>query len=209
MVVEEKLLPGAIYTLPAFTILNTGDEAGEYDVGVSYVEKQPELKPPESWFNFSPKKFHLEPGGIQVIDIKLNLAINAPPGEYFALVEGRPLKTAAAGVSVIGIAAASKLYFTVLPASTLSGLYYKIKSLWNLYYPWPLVVIGVIVAIIVLFFLKKYLKIQINVKGKDAPTPPSIPQPPMTTPPPPTPPSIPQPPMTTPPPPPPAAPLDK
>ncbi len=56
IVVEDKLKPGEIYKLPSVAVLNTGDEPGEYEVGITYHEKQPELLPPEGWFNFKPPK---------------------------------------------------------------------------------------------------------------------------------------------------------
>ena len=40
--VTEKLKPGQIYILPSISVLNTGDEKGNYKVSIAYHEKQPE-----------------------------------------------------------------------------------------------------------------------------------------------------------------------
>ena len=127
--VDEKLKPGTIYQLPALGVLNTGDEESDYEVIISYHEKQPELKPQNEWFDFSPQKFHLEPGKIQNVSIKLNLPIKAEPGQYFAYLEAHPVKSSPAQTTTIGIAAATKLYFEITPGNIFSGIYYKILGL--------------------------------------------------------------------------------
>jgi len=160
--VEDKLKPGVIYELPPLTVLNTGDEPSDYEVNVSYHEKQPELRPLQSWFIFSPQKFHLEPGKVQTVTIKLNLPVRTAPGDYFAYLEGHPYKKAQSGNTTIGVAAAAKLYFTVVPANLFQGIYYKIISFWKIYSPWT-GRITLVLALIILFVLfKKFFNIQVN-----------------------------------------------
>ncbi len=45
IVVDEQLKPGMIYQLPSFSVINTGDIASDYSVGVAYHEGQEELQP--------------------------------------------------------------------------------------------------------------------------------------------------------------------
>jgi P pilus assembly chaperone PapD len=164
IVVNEDLKPGIIYNLPPLTVVNTGDEPSEYEVDISYHQDQKELQPAKNWFIFSPAKFQLNPGEAKVVDIKTNLPINAEPGEYFAYLEGHPLKKAQNGTTSVGVAAAAKLYFTVVPASPLQAIYYKIVSFWNVYAPWThygAIAAGVISVILI---MKRYLNIQVNVK---------------------------------------------
>lgn len=162
--VSEKLKAGMIYKLPSITIINTGDEPSEYITSVAYQQSQPEFKPKQDWFIFSPAKFHLEPGKAQIVEIKINLPLKIEPGDYFAYLEGRPVATVTEGKTTLGVAAASKLYFTVIPASIWHGIYYKIISFWKVYAPWPQRTIGIIVIIISLALFRKFFKIQINVK---------------------------------------------
>ena len=103
IVVDQKLKPGIIYQLPPLTVVNTGDETSEYGVGISYFQNQKQLMPDESWFIFSPETFHLDPGKVQVVDIKLNLPVNAKPGDYFAYLEGHPAKKVKSGATSIGV----------------------------------------------------------------------------------------------------------
>lgn len=162
--VEEELRAGMIYKLPPITVINTGDEPAEYEASVAYHQDQPELRPEENWFIFSPQKFHLEPGKGQLVEIKINLPLQMEPGDYFAYLEGYPIASAQKGNTVIGVAAASKLYFTVVPANVLYALYYKIASIWKLYAPWPQRIAITLLSIVFLLLFKKFFNIQINLK---------------------------------------------
>lgn len=162
--VQDKLKPGMIYKLPELTVLNTGDEPADYETSVSYHEKQPQLMPAKDWFIFSPQKFHLEPNGVQVVEVKINLPFKATPGDYFAYLEGHPIQKTEAGNTSIGVAAASKLYFTVVPANIFQGVYYKVISAWKIYSPWSERLSFFTVGIVTLLTFKRFFNVQINVK---------------------------------------------
>ncbi|KKR81512.1 MAG: hypothetical protein UU26_C0002G0095 [Candidatus Daviesbacteria bacterium GW2011_GWC1_40_9] len=169
--VEDKLKPGIIYELPSLTVLNTGDEESDYEVNVSYHEKQPQLRPPQNWFIFSPQKFHLEPGKVRTVTIKLNLPVRTEPGEYFAYLEGHPVKKSVSGNTTIGVAAAAKLYFTVIPGNFLEGIYYKIASFWKVYSPWPQRLLILLVIGVAYLWVRKHFNIQIGLKKPGATSP--------------------------------------
>ena len=164
--VQDKLKPGIIYELPPLTVINTGDVPSDYEVNVSYHEKQPERRPPEDWFIFSPKKFYLKPKQVKIVSIKINLPIQAVPGNYFAYLEGHPYKKSTSGNTTIGIAAAAKLYFTVVPSNVLSAMYYKAVSFWDVYSPWPQYAsIATGIGIVFVLF-RKFFNINIGLKKK-------------------------------------------
>lgn len=162
--VDEQLKPGVIYEIPSLTVINTGDEPSEYEVNISYHEKQTELRPPESWFIFTPEQFHLEPGEAQLVTIKLNLPLSMEPGNYFGYLEGHPLVTTESGNTSIGVAAAAKLYFSVVPTNIWSAIYYKVITFWEVFAPWPQRVSFAIVVLVILVVFKRFFNIQINVK---------------------------------------------
>lgn len=166
--IDEKLKPGIIYQFPPFTVINTGDEPSDYEADISYHEKQPQLRPPQNWFIFSPQKFHLDPGKVQIVDVKLNLPIRVAPGDYFAYLEGHPVKKSQAGQTTIGIAAAAKLYFTVVPANIFAGIYYKIASFWQVYSPWPQRFLILLVIGVAYLWIRKHFNIQIGLKKSGA-----------------------------------------
>jgi hypothetical protein len=162
--VDEKLKAGMIYELPPITVINTGDEPSEYETSVAYHQGQPELRPKQTWFVFTPQKFYLEPGKAQLVEIKINLPLKIEPGDYFAYLEGKPTITTEKGGTTIGLAAASKLYFTVIPANILYGVYYKIVTFFNVYAPWPQRVLLILLIIGAIVLFKKFFNFQINFK---------------------------------------------
>src|SRR3989344_8626139 len=166
--IDEELSPGGIYKLPTLPVLNTGDEAGEYKVEVTYLSDQPELRPDASWFSFTPQSFPLDAGGSQLVDVSLSLPVDTRPGNYFAFLEAHPVAKAEGGT--IGVAAATKLNFTVKPAGVLGAAVERLRSLLENKAPTSYIVIGVIGAVLALSFAvavgRKYLAVQIRLKSK-------------------------------------------
>jgi len=164
---NEPLKAGGIYDLPAIPVLNTGDEPAEYIFSVQYHEGQEQrtdmgLKPAEGWFDFTPATFPLEPGKVQAVKVTLTLPAKIKPGNYFAYLEARPVKKATAGgVTSIGIAAATQLWFTVTPSNFFQGIYYRFISLYSRYYPWDIIILAAIFVVALLWFVSKKFKFQI------------------------------------------------
>jgi len=165
--IDQPLKPGLIYTLPSLSVVNTGDEPGEYRVSIEYHEGQEQradmgLRPNKEWFKFEPESFYLEPGQSQPVQIKLSLPIKGvKPGKYFTYLEGHPVKKDVGGQTSIGVAAAAKLYFTVAPANIFQGIYYRFISLYSRYHPWDTIILALIFAALVLRFISKRFKLQI------------------------------------------------
>jgi hypothetical protein len=167
--VDEDLKPGLIYNLPSITVLNTGDQASDYEMAIEHHENQKEIIPEDSWFTFSPSTFNLLPGKAQEIKITLNLPVRSEPGDYFAYLEARPTQKTAIGTTAVNIAAATKLYFTVVPANIFEAVYYKLLSLWNIYYPWPQIIIVGLVLVLLLLIIKRFINVEIKPKKRGIP----------------------------------------
>jgi len=159
--IDKPLKAGGIYNLPPLPVLNTGDEPGEYGVSVEYQENVPQLRPAREWFHFEPQSFHLDPGQVQLVKITLTLPTKTQPGDYFAYLEGHPVKKSVVGQTSIGVAAAAKLYFTVAPANIFQGIYYRFISLYFRYYPYDVIILAIIFVVVLIFIFKKYFKFQI------------------------------------------------
>jgi len=159
--IDKPLKAGGIYNLPPLPVLNTGDEPGEYGVSVEYQENVPQLRPAREWFHFEPQTFYLEPGQIQLVKITLTLPTKVQPGDYFAYLEGHPVKKSVAGQTSIGVAAAAKLYFTVAPANIFQGIYYRFISLYSRYYPYDVIILAILFIVILISIFRKYFKFQI------------------------------------------------
>lgn len=166
IVVDQLLYPGQIYYLPPLTVLNTGDEESLYSVNVAYHEAQAELRPDREWFAFEPAEFQLAPGQAQAVTIKLNLPVKTVPGNYFAYLEGSPAKKSTNGQTSVGVAAAAKLYFQVLPANIWMGIYYRVISFWQLNQPWTSVAAGVVIFSLLIGILRRNFSFNIVKKSK-------------------------------------------
>lgn len=160
--VDERLMSGTIYKLPTFVVVNTGDEASQYEVSIAHRDNQDELVPELEWFSFEPQSFYLEPGETQAIDVELSLPIETIPGDYFCFIEGHPVLDEEGGGAQIGISAATKLYFTIAPSNLFEGIYYRVISLWIKYLPWTNIGAAVVVSIILILILRKFIKIDVK-----------------------------------------------
>lgn len=163
--IDEPLKPGGIYNFPSIGVINTGDEAGDYELAVTYHQDQPQMRPAEGWFSFSPSSFHLESGQSKNVAVKLSLPMKVKPGDYFAYLEAHPIIKAGPGTT-IGVAAATKTYFTIVPANLWQAIYYKITSFLTMYAPWTYVVLAVVLAAIIIAIFRKFFAFQIGIRKK-------------------------------------------
>jgi len=89
------------------------------------------------------------------------------PGDYFAYLEGHPVKKdITTGGATIGVAAAAKLYFTVAPANIWQGIYYRVISFWTMNAPWTWILLVIVLMAIFLTLFKKHFAFQIGIKRK-------------------------------------------
>lgn len=166
IMMDKELKPGGIYALPPLSVINTGDQAGNYEISIEYHENQSQQRPEKDWFVFTPSTFSLEPGKARIVDIGLRLPVKAEPGEYFAYLEAHPAEQTKAGETTIGVAAASKLYFSVAPANIFQALYYKSAFLFKEFYPWSYISSAVIVLAALLVILKRFFTFNIGISIK-------------------------------------------
>lgn len=158
--VNEKLKAGGIYTLPPITVFNVGTEPATYTVAVTLNEEQPQLKPDPKWFSFSPAQFTLEPHQSQIVTPTLRPPIRTQPGNYFAYLEAHPAETAQQGTTTIGVAAATKLSFTLAPSGLFFGLLYRLLGLYRFYEPWTQIAAALIVLAIVLLIINRFVNLK-------------------------------------------------
>lgn len=165
--IDEPLRPGGIYNFPSIGVINTGDEPAEYQLDVTYHQDQPQLRPAKEWFSFGPARFHLEPGQSQNVAVRLSLPIRGvKPGDYFAYLEARPIIEMEKGVTTIGVAAATKAYFSVIPANIWQAIYYKTQSFLTMYASWTYIVVAMLVTAIIIAIVKKYFAFQVVIRKK-------------------------------------------
>jgi hypothetical protein len=166
--IDKLLQAGGIYNLPDLPVINTGDEAGQYDTSVGYLKGATQLRPDQEWFLFEPQSFYLEPGKVQLVKITLTLPTKIQPGDYFAYLEGHPANKSSNGQTSIGVAAATKIYFTVAPSNIFQASYYRAASLYTQYSPWDTIVLAIIAFAGIVYFAWKFIskRFQFNITKK-------------------------------------------
>jgi hypothetical protein len=164
--VDEPLLPGGRYNLPSLQVINTGNESSDYGVELASMAEQEELQPPDDFIILSPTSFHLEPGANQVVSLSLDIPVKAKPGDYLAYIEAHPVATSPGGGMQIGVAAATKLYFTIKPANVFVGVANSIANSFTRTAPGSYIALGVIVLGLVVFFLRRRIRIDIRIARK-------------------------------------------
>ena len=160
--VDQDLAPGGIYNLPAVGVINTGDEASDYSMRITYLADRPEMRPPEDWFSFNPPVFRLEPGEDNTVGIRVHIPVAARSGEYFALLEAYPVPSEQTG-AIISVAAATKLSFTVRPSNVFTGSLVWTYHRMNDTSPYSYILLGLLILVILGFLAKRFIRFQINV----------------------------------------------
>jgi hypothetical protein len=164
--VDEPVLPGGRYNLPSLQVLNTGNQSSDYGVELASMAEQEELQPPADFIILSPTSFHLEPGDNQVVSLSLDIPLKAKPGDYLAYIEAHPVATGAEGGMQIGVAAATKLYFTVKPANVFVSVANSIANFFTRNAPRSYIPLGIIVLGLAVFFLRRRIRIDIKIARK-------------------------------------------
>lgn len=166
--VEEVLFSGQTYAFPSLTVINTGTVKAEYSIHLTFHENQEQQRPEQDWFRFHPQTFSLEPGQAQLVEISAHFPLITPPGAYFAYLEAAPTHVENKGGSAsIGIAAASKLTFTVGESSLAQAGGNWLKTIFTRYQAYILSVVGMFFLVPLIHFLRHNVDIRIKVKSKD------------------------------------------
>jgi hypothetical protein len=164
--VDEPLLPGGRYNLPSLQVRNTGNVSSDYGVELASMAEQEDIQPPADFIILSPTSFHLEPGASRIVSLSLYIPLKAKPGDYLAYVEAHPVATSGGGGMQIGVAAATKVYFTVKPANVFVGVANSIANFFARNAPVSYVIPGVIVLGLLVFLLRRRIRIDIRIARK-------------------------------------------
>lgn len=165
IVVREELKAGGIYTLPSVTVFNTGTEEATYTMDVTLNEKQPQLKPDPAWFSFSPRQFKLKPKQSQVVVPTLRPPLKTKPGAYFAYLEAHPAETVQQGGAAVGVAAATKLSFSLSSSNIFYSLWYRLQAIFREYQPWSQIVSFAFLGTALLMFFGRFINLRAAIRA--------------------------------------------
>jgi uncharacterized protein YaiE (UPF0345 family) len=141
MIVATTMSPGGGYHLPGIKVINTGDEPSEYQLSISYLDGQPGRRPDAGWFSFSPARFSLAPGASRDVIVSIVVPSAAEPGDYFALVKAQTVSDQP-GATSVGVAAATKLTFSVGSAGWLEAQWLSLNRRLDDAAPWTYIIPG-------------------------------------------------------------------
>jgi hypothetical protein len=167
LAVDHSLRPGSRVSL-AMGVFNTGDQAAKYVMSAASQNGQTQISVPDGWFSFSPHELFLTPGAGYQVAVTLTVPVHAAPGDYFALVQASPVVEG--GNVNVGIAAASKLTFTVAPASLWQAIFFRVGDWLAAMWPWSLVVpIAIVLALAVLLLGRRYrFRLELSRRGSSS-----------------------------------------
>ena len=160
--INDELSPGRRYSLPSITVINTGDEPGEYQLQLTFREGQEELRVREEWVIFEPQAFHLEAAERMPVGISLRIPNGARPGEYFAFIEAQSIPEGPG--TQVGIAAASRLRFVVKPSTLIEGYFNNVRTFFEDFAIWAWTGVGIFVAAIIVYSFKRWVRVRIRLE---------------------------------------------
>jgi hypothetical protein len=163
--IDQVLTAGEVYNLPAVGVSNTGDRTADYEVVITYMNEQKEMTPSADWFQFDPQRFNLEAATSRKISISLHIPQDAPPGQYFALIEAHPLVEGSGGTT-IAIAAATKLFFSVKKGNTSDSVLNSIGDFFSDSGPYSYIGLGIIVAVMLVVLSRRFFKFRFKVERR-------------------------------------------
>jgi len=104
---------GQTYDLPPVYVVNTGTEPETVRLDVQRLSKGEGRDVPKSWFKPGQTDVHLDARQSATIPVQLVVPADAKPGPYFSDVVAHGSASIEAGAASLGVAAATKLQFTV------------------------------------------------------------------------------------------------
>jgi hypothetical protein len=116
---------GRAYDLPPVYVVNTGTEPETVRLEVQRLSRGTGHDVPKAWFQPAETDVKLDARQSATIEVKLVVPADATPGPYFSDVVAHGSASIEAGQASLGVAAATKLQFTVgkaLPAGFWSRL---------------------------------------------------------------------------------------
>lgn len=107
---------GESYALPPVYVVNTGTEAEAVSLRIERLARGPGRIIPPSWIKVTGPAVQLTPGNAARIPLELVVPDLAKPGGYLSDIVVTGSSVASAGITHVGVAAATKLDFSVSPA---------------------------------------------------------------------------------------------
>jgi hypothetical protein len=120
---------GQRYALP-LDVVNTGTEAEAVSVRVERLTRGPGRTVPPSWIQFAGPAMQLAPGKAARVSLELVVPGGATPGEYLSDIVVSGAAAGQPGMGNLGVAAATKLEFSVSSAPAQGAPSFAVWMWW-------------------------------------------------------------------------------
>jgi hypothetical protein len=114
--------PGGTYPLPAVYVINTGTQDESVVIRVEHLSPGAGRAVPSSWVQATGSAVKLSGNQSARIPLQLTVPRGAQPGAYLSDVVAKGSAALGAGGANLGVAAATKLQFTVVPGAVSASL---------------------------------------------------------------------------------------
>ncbi len=120
---------GERYALP-LDVVNTGTEAEAVSMRVERLSRGPGRTVPPSWIQFAGPAVQIAPGKAARVSLELVVPGRAKPGEYLSDIVVSSSAAGQAGTAHLGVAAATKLEFSVSSAPAQGASSFPVWVWW-------------------------------------------------------------------------------
>ena len=117
------------------------------------------------WIIVSPKTITLAAGAAGQVNATMRIPVNARPGEYQALVVFQPVAPGASA-DTPNIQVGTKVVFRIAQSNLFVGVYWRIRSLFEIFTPWSYMVLALLVLVPLAWFLARRFRISLSVSRK-------------------------------------------
>jgi hypothetical protein len=165
IVIDQDVQPGGIYRLPAIPVINTGTERSDFRVFVDRASKQSQLFADPRWITVSPGTVSIEASQSALINATIQVPLTVRPGEYQALIVAQPL-VPGASADTPNVQVGTKVVFRIVQSNVLVALYWRIRSLADLWAPWSYVGLALVVGLPLGWFLMRRYRVSFAVSRR-------------------------------------------
>jgi hypothetical protein len=162
--INQQLLPGSGYNLPAIGVRNPGTERTSYVMIASPVDDPDRVSPPSTWFVFEPATVTLDPGQTQRVRVRLLVPTDAAPGDYLVLVGAQIAATG--GGATVGAAAAARTTFTITPAGPIEAFAAWFGRSFSDLMPWSGIAPGLVVLGGTLWLIRRRFAVGLRIERR-------------------------------------------
>jgi hypothetical protein len=162
IVIDQDVQPGGIYRLPAIPVINTGTVRSDFKVFADRASQQSVHFADPKWITVAPKTISLEAGESGLVNATMKVPLRARPGEYQALLVAQPIALGA-GANTPNIQVGTKVMFRIAESNLLIGLYWRIRSLLEIWAPWSYIVLAAVTVLVLSFIIVRRYRVSLVV----------------------------------------------